>query len=85
MGADEQFAGYSRHRTKFKSLTWRGLVEEIKLEVERIATRNLGRDDRIISDHGLESRFPFLDEAVVNYLNGIPIWLKVRHYDCYCH
>ncbi|XP_033646951.1 asparagine synthetase domain-containing protein 1-like [Asterias rubens] len=76
MGADEQFAGYSRHRTKFKSLSWLGLVQEIKLEIDRISSRNLGRDDRIISDQGLESRFPYLDESVVNYLNSIPIWLK---------
>ncbi|XP_022105426.1 asparagine synthetase domain-containing protein 1-like isoform X2 [Acanthaster planci] len=78
MGADEQLAGYSRHRTKFKSSGWSGLVCEVNMEVSRIASRNLGRDDRIISDHGREARFPFLDEDVVNYLNHLPIWLKVR-------
>ncbi|CAB4062155.1 unnamed protein product [Lepeophtheirus salmonis] len=31
--------------------------------------RNLGRDNRIISDHGVASRIPFLDERVVNFLN----------------
>ena len=29
-----------------------------------------------ISDHGRESRFPFLDEDVVSYLNALPVWTK---------
>ncbi|XP_063963120.1 uncharacterized protein LOC129271927 [Lytechinus pictus] len=76
MGADEQLAGYSRHRSKFKSEGWRGLLEEIKMEVDRISARNLGRDDRVISDHGRESRLPYLDEDVVSFLNSLPINLK---------
>ncbi|XP_072172747.1 asparagine synthetase domain-containing protein 1-like [Diadema setosum] len=76
MGADEQLAGYSRHRSKFNAEGWPGLLEEIQMEVDRISARNLGRDDRVISDHGRESRYPYLDENVVSYLNGLPIWLK---------
>ena len=33
--------------------------------------------NRIISDHGKEARFPFLDEGVVGFLNSLPIWKKV--------
>lgn len=47
------------------------------MEVNRISERNLGRDDRCISDHGREARFPFLDEEVVSFLSGLPVWLKV--------
>lgn len=81
MGADEQLAGYSRHRAAFGAVRSRNgdferLVAEVKYDVARIATRNLGRDDRITSDHGIEARYPFLDEEVVNYLNSLPIWQK---------
>ncbi len=33
-----------------------------------------GRDDRIISDHGKEIRFPFLDENLFRTMNEIPLW-----------
>ena len=34
---------------------------------------------RCISDHGREARFPFLDEAVMSFLNSLPIYQKVSH------
>ncbi|XP_037288182.2 asparagine synthetase domain-containing protein 1 [Rhipicephalus microplus] len=78
MGADEQLGGYSRHMIKYKNSGWEGLIEEISSDLNRIAERNLGRDDRIISDHGREGRFPFLDRDVVSFLNRVPIWMKVN-------
>ena len=47
------------------------------MDVHRISDRNLGRDDRCVSDHGKEARFPFLDEDVVTYLNALPMDAKV--------
>ncbi|VDL61357.1 unnamed protein product [Hymenolepis diminuta] len=35
---------------------------EFTKEMLRISERNLGRDDRIISDHGCQASHPFLDE-----------------------
>ena len=52
MGADEQLAGYVRHRTKYEKAGMSELCREVKMEIERISERNLGRDDRILSDHG---------------------------------
>ena len=48
MGADEQLAGYSRHRGRFMSSggDFAAVTEEIALEVGRISERNLGRDNR---------------------------------------
>ncbi|XP_054156384.1 asparagine synthetase domain-containing protein 1-like [Oppia nitens] len=76
MGADEQLAGYTRHRRVFDKQGLSGLIDEIALELDRLSSRNLGRDDRVASDHGREPRYPFLDEDVINFLNGIPVWHK---------
>uniref|UniRef100_A0A8C1Z5Y4 Asparagine synthetase domain-containing protein 1 n=1 Tax=Cyprinus carpio TaxID=7962 RepID=A0A8C1Z5Y4_CYPCA len=73
IGADEQLAGYSRHRVRYKHSGLEGLVKELAMELGRISSRNLGRDDRIIGDHGKEARFPYLDEDVVSFLNGLPV------------
>ncbi|KAL1216643.1 hypothetical protein V5N11_029366 [Cardamine amara subsp. amara] len=73
-GADEQCAGYGRHRTKYRNGSWIALDQEMKLDMQRIWKRNLGRDDRCISDNGKEARFPFLDEDVIKTLLGIPLW-----------
>lgn len=56
IGADEQLAGYSRHRVRFKNDGLESLVKELAMELGRISSRNLGRDDRIIGDHGKEAR-----------------------------
>ncbi|XP_045101011.1 asparagine synthetase domain-containing protein 1-like [Portunus trituberculatus] len=77
-GADEQLGGYSRHRGRFGTGGWSSLLEEIKMEVARIHTRNLGRDNRILAHHGRAPRFPYLDEDVVTTLNKMPIWIKAN-------
>ncbi|KAJ3211575.1 Asparagine synthetase domain-containing protein 1 [Clydaea vesicula] len=76
LGADEQLGGYRRHRGSYESNGWQGLVDELQLDVDRIATRNLGRDDRVISDHAKEVRFPFLDEKVIDFLSSLPCFVK---------
>lgn len=76
MGADEQFGGYSRHRVAFEREGRAGVLHEIQLEMERISSRNLGRDDRCISDHGKEARFPFLDESFVAFASRLPLEAK---------
>nr|XP_019955293.1 PREDICTED: asparagine synthetase domain-containing protein 1 [Paralichthys olivaceus] len=76
IGADEQLAGYSRHRVRFKMSGHEGLIQELAMELDRISSRNLGRDDRVIGDHGKEARFPYLDEDVVSHLNSLPVWEK---------
>ncbi|KDQ30586.1 hypothetical protein PLEOSDRAFT_49338 [Pleurotus ostreatus PC15] len=76
LGADELLGGYSRHRTAFTH-GWKALVDELQLEIDRIPTRNLGRDDRIISSHGKETRYPFLSLSVVNFLASLPVHFKL--------
>lgn len=77
MGADEQLGGYSRHRNLFEQGGWGRLMREIEFDLRRVSVRNLGRDDRCISDHGKEARFPFLDEQVVSFLQSLPLAEKM--------
>lgn len=37
IGADEQLAGYARHRTRFRAEGWLGLINELKMEMKRIS------------------------------------------------
>ena len=87
-GADEQCAGYSRHRGVFRNTRggnpisgvsstqksdWEALGDAVRLDVRRLWRRNMGRDDRLVSDRGREARFPFLDEGVAARLLATPL------------
>nr|CCA17154.1 asparagine synthetase domaincontaining protein putat [Albugo laibachii Nc14] len=72
IGADEQLAGYGRHKTAFLNGGHEALARELAMDMGRIWKRNLGRDDRCISANGKEARFPYLDENVVCLLSQIP-------------
>lgn len=76
LGADELFGGYTRHATAFSRHGFPGLLDELKLDVDRLGKRNLGRDDRVISHWGREARFPYLDEDLVKWAVECPIWMK---------
>ncbi|KAI0786005.1 asparagine synthase-domain-containing protein [Abortiporus biennis] len=77
LGSDELLGGYGRHRTAFKMGGWQAIIDELQLELDRIPTRNLGRDDRMISSHGRETRHPFLSLSVVKFLADLPVHLKL--------
>ena len=47
LGADELFAGYTRHSTAFMHHGYGGLINELEFDFQRIGKRNLGRDDCI--------------------------------------
>jgi asparagine synthetase B (glutamine-hydrolysing) len=73
LGADEYMAGYGRHRAAYQRGGNEQLQKELCLDAGRLPERNHGRDDRCISDHGREVRYPYLDESVVSFLGSIPI------------
>ena len=73
MGADELLGGYGRHRHAFERGGWEEFRKELIMDQERFWERNLGRDDRIIADHGCEARFPFLDSRVTEFLQNLPL------------
>ncbi|KAG8925968.1 hypothetical protein FRC01_009496 [Tulasnella sp. 417] len=78
LGSDELLGGYSRHRKAFGRDGWQGLVEELQLDLTRLPSRNLGRDDRVISSNGKETRYPFLSLSVVSFLAKLPVETKVN-------
>jgi asparagine synthetase B (glutamine-hydrolysing) len=76
LGADELFGGYQRHATAFARQGYAGLIDELELDFNRLGKRNLGRDDRIISNSGREVRFPFLDEDFIALALELPASTK---------
>ncbi len=76
LGADELFAGYSRHGAAFARNGFPGLLESMDLDIRRLGWRNLGRDDRIIAHHGKHARYPYLDEALLSWALRTPVWVK---------
>ncbi|KAG4304448.1 hypothetical protein PORY_002158 [Pneumocystis oryctolagi] len=73
LGADEQLGGYSQHLKKYISGGWSEVINELSYNISRLSYRNLGRDDRVISHHGKEIRYPYLDENVVKFLCKLPV------------
>lgn len=74
LGADELMAGYKgRHRTVFRTEGCEAVAREMDADISRLWFRNLGRDDRVIADHGREVRHPFLDEQVLDYVTALPL------------
>ena len=73
-GADEQFCGYSRHRTCYRDGGRDGLEREVALDMSRLWQRNCGRDDRLVADRSRECRSPFLDEQFVLRMLRHPLW-----------
>lgn len=74
LGADELMAGYKgRHRTVFRTEGCEAVAREMDADISRLWFRNLGRDDRVIADHGREVRHPFLDEHVLDYVTALPL------------
>lgn len=73
LGADELFAGYTRHATAYNRHGFQGLLDELNLDIGRLGKRNLGRDDRAITNWGKEARFPFLDESLVAWALAAPV------------
>ena len=71
-----QLGGYSRHRRAFERESWTGLIDEIQMDIDRLPSRNLSRDDRIISSNAKDARYPFLSLSFINYLSNLPVEAK---------
>ncbi|WFD44993.1 hypothetical protein MPSI1_003669 [Malassezia psittaci] len=76
LGADELLGGYSRHRQAFRRGGLEALRSELQLDLDRLPTRNLGRDDRVISSHAREARFPYLARPLLETVCKYPLMNK---------
>lgn len=76
IGADELFGGYTKHRKAFAAGGWRALGRELCSTISQIGERNLGRDNRVVADHGRQPRTPYLDEHFVAFVNLLPPWQR---------
>ncbi|KNB43643.1 asparagine synthetase domain-containing protein [Blastocystis sp. subtype 4] len=65
--------GYTRYYACFDKGGYTMAKDEMMSDWSRLWFRNLGRDDRCISDHGREMRSPYLDENVSRYLHSLDI------------
>ncbi|XP_068143909.1 asparagine synthetase domain-containing protein CG17486 [Drosophila tropicalis] len=76
-GADELFGGYVRHRNAYKRCTGdendrqQAVKDELELDWQRIPSRNLARDDRVIADNSKTARAPFIEENVVQFVRSL--------------
>lgn len=81
-GADELFGGYIRHRNAFSRCkgTFEEKLEsvenELELDWQRIPSRNLGRDDRVIADNAKTARSPFIEENIIKFVRSLKGYQK---------
>ncbi|KAM0679893.1 hypothetical protein COBT_004171, partial [Conglomerata obtusa] len=74
-GADELFCGYNNHKTVYD------IKDRIKNDIDSLWKRNLGRDDRVISDNGVEARYPFIDTQLIDDVFLLPNELLITNFD----
>ena len=76
-GADELFGGYVRHKNAYNRFIGteaekqQNLLRELEKDWSRIPSRNLARDDRVISDSGRTPRAPFVEEHIVKFVRSL--------------
>lgn len=74
-----QLGGYARHRHAYLQSSYPGLLTSLQADIDTLPIRNTSRDDRILSSHARDARYPYLSLGVIRYLSQVPIWSKVYY------
>ncbi|MFH1403609.1 MAG: asparagine synthase C-terminal domain-containing protein [Candidatus Altiarchaeota archaeon] len=80
-GGDELFGGYWRYVDAYVSEGGGKVVEMMKSDVKTADDDNLDRDRAVCRHNGVELRIPYIGEKFMEYVEGLPIDLKVREVD----
>lgn len=55
------------------------LEQELEFDFQRLPSRNLARDDRVIGDFGITARSPFLEENFIHFVRSLRAHQKCYH------
>ncbi|XP_052889594.1 asparagine synthetase domain-containing protein CG17486 [Anopheles moucheti] len=69
----------SEHRSLAYQKAYEALEEELKLDWKRLPSRNLARDDRVISDNGVTPRTPYLQEDFIALVRSLKASQRCYH------
>lgn len=80
-GADEMFGGYNRYVDTLAKEGYEKLEKDMTRDVDNIHEDQLQYDIRVSRANGIELRFPFLEQELVEYVRDVSIRDKVRIID----
>ncbi len=78
VGAEELFAGYSRHKQKLEESGWKALQEEMWKGIESAWQRDLYRDNLALASESKELETPFMDKKMIEESMKIHPSLKIN-------
>jgi asparagine synthase (glutamine-hydrolysing) len=77
-GGDELFGGYNRYIELLAKGTYEQLDDLMRKDLKNLPESNLNRDKAVCKANGVRLEIPFLGRGFVEFVQGIPIQLKVR-------
>lgn len=76
-GADELFGGYNRYLNTLAGEGVEGLKRAMDSDIDTIVEAQLQFDSLVCQGNGVELRFPFMNEELVDCVKSVPSELKV--------
>jgi len=80
-GADELFGGYHRYLRTLVGEGKEAVLQDMICDVESADEDNLDRDRKVTRENGIDLRFPFLREELIEYVLDLPLEHRIREVD----